>query len=174
MTLCRKCGKEIPDGQELCEECQNENAELDEAYLDELIQNMDLAVDHEENPEDAVPETLSFDEALAEEILEDEPVTPESETEEEQVPEIVWGENSDEETTDTLSDDALSDDILSDDELLADDILTDALPSEEELEFALDETADTSDAARKHWLCLRKLWLKRNQSRRRRMILTIF
>lgn len=152
MTLCRKCGKEIPDGQELCEECQNENAELDEAYLDELIQNMDLAVDHEENPEDAVPETLSFDEALDEEILEDEPVTPESETEEEPLPEIVWGENSDEETTDILSDDilsgdALSDDTLSDDELLADDILADALPSEEELEFALDETADTSDAA---------------------------
>ena len=33
MTLCRKCGKEIPDGEELCEDCKNEESQMDEAYL---------------------------------------------------------------------------------------------------------------------------------------------
>ena len=37
MTLCRKCGKEIPDGEELCEDCKNEESQMDEAYLEELM-----------------------------------------------------------------------------------------------------------------------------------------
>lgn len=48
MTLCRKCGKEIPDGQELCEDCQGKETQMDEAYLEELMQNMG---DEEEKPE---------------------------------------------------------------------------------------------------------------------------
>ena len=40
MTLCRKCGKEIPDGEELCEDCKNKESQMDEAYLEELMQNM--------------------------------------------------------------------------------------------------------------------------------------
>lgn len=40
MTLCRKCGKEIPDGEELCEDCKNEESQMDEAYLEELMQSM--------------------------------------------------------------------------------------------------------------------------------------
>ncbi len=43
MTICRKCGKEIPDGQELCEECRTLDASSGESYLDELMQTMGLA-----------------------------------------------------------------------------------------------------------------------------------
>lgn len=48
MTLCRKCGKEIPDGEELCEDCKNKESQMDEAYLEELMQNMS---DEEKEPE---------------------------------------------------------------------------------------------------------------------------
>lgn len=41
MTLCRKCGKEIPDGQEICEDCQEVEEEIDEAYLDDLMHSME-------------------------------------------------------------------------------------------------------------------------------------
>ncbi len=41
MTLCRKCGKEIPDGQEICEECKTVEDEIDEAYLDDLMHSME-------------------------------------------------------------------------------------------------------------------------------------
>ena len=50
MTLCRKCGKEIPDGEELCEDCKNEESQMDEAYLEELMQSMS---DEEKEPENA-------------------------------------------------------------------------------------------------------------------------
>jgi len=33
LTLCRKCGKEIPDGEELCEDCKNEESQMDEALF---------------------------------------------------------------------------------------------------------------------------------------------
>lgn len=41
MTLCRKCGKEIQDGEELCEDCKNAETNSGENYLDELMQNID-------------------------------------------------------------------------------------------------------------------------------------
>ena len=50
MTLCRKCGKEITDGEELCEICKNKESQMDEAYLEELMQNMS---DEEKEPENA-------------------------------------------------------------------------------------------------------------------------
>ena len=52
MTLCRKCGKEIPDGEELCEDCKNEESQMDEAYLEELMQSMS---DEEKEPENGEP-----------------------------------------------------------------------------------------------------------------------
>lgn len=41
MTICRKCGKEIPDGQELCQDCMNLESNSGESYLDELLQHME-------------------------------------------------------------------------------------------------------------------------------------
>ena len=41
MTICRKCGKEIPDGEELCEECKMKESDSGESYLDELMVGMD-------------------------------------------------------------------------------------------------------------------------------------
>lgn len=150
MTLCRKCGKEIPDGQELCEDCQNENVDLDEAYLDELIQNMDLSGDNEENPDDAVSDTLSFDEALAEELLEDEPVASENETEEEadQVPEIIWGENSDVETVEESTDELALDETVEEEtaEESTEELVLDETAEELTDELALDETAEEETA----------------------------
>ncbi len=45
MTICRKCGKEIPDGQELCSDCQGNSASSGESYLDGLMQNVDTEKD---------------------------------------------------------------------------------------------------------------------------------
>ena len=42
MTICKKCGKEIPDGEELCEDCQNEGHDTGESYLDELMRDMGM------------------------------------------------------------------------------------------------------------------------------------
>lgn len=76
MTLCRKCGKEIPDGQELCEECQNASVEFDEAYLDELAQSMaDFSEGEEPEEETAAAEP----EEPEEEMAATEPEEPEEE-----------------------------------------------------------------------------------------------
>lgn len=69
MTLCRKCGKEIPDGEELCPECQNTEENLSDEYLDELMQSMERDMSG-----------LGIEEPVAEEpIIEQEPM-PEEET----------------------------------------------------------------------------------------------
>lgn len=68
MTICRKCGKEIPDGQELCEDCQNLDASSGESYLDELMQSMGLTEeDVQEEPaastgeeKETIPEEPDF------------------------------------------------------------------------------------------------------------------
>ena len=44
MTICRKCGKEVPDGEELCDECKAKESNSGESYLDELM----LSIDTEE------------------------------------------------------------------------------------------------------------------------------
>ena len=63
MTLCRKCGKEIPDGEELCEDCKNKESQMDEAYLEELMQNMS---DEEKEPENAGEPAPVMDEQVEE------------------------------------------------------------------------------------------------------------
>lgn len=68
MTLCRKCGKEIPDGEELCEDCKNKESQMDEAYLEELMQNMS---DEEKEPENAGEPAPVMDEQVEEKPAEE-------------------------------------------------------------------------------------------------------
>lgn len=86
MTLCRKCGKEIPDGQELCEECQGAELQIDEAYLDELMQSMEQELGE---VEDSVEEPPVAEEPVVEEPVTEEPVTEEPVEEEPVVEEPV-------------------------------------------------------------------------------------
>ena len=79
MTLCRKCGKEIPDGQELCEECQGAELDIDQAYLDELMQSMaqEQGEENESVPESPVAEEPAeepVEEPVAELVVEEEPL----------------------------------------------------------------------------------------------------
>lgn len=137
MTLCRKCGKEIPDGEELCEDCQNEDMDLDEAYLDELIQNMELSSgsDEEAPEEDSIMDALSFGDDLPEEIFEDEPAASDK-TEEEEEP-VVLNDSTEEEEPEL----ALEDAILEEEPELA---LEDAV-LEEEPELALEDVAEEEE-----------------------------
>ena len=68
MTLCRKCGKEIPEGEELCEDCKNKESQMDEAYLEELMQNMS---DEEKEPENAGEPAPVMDEQVEEKPAEE-------------------------------------------------------------------------------------------------------
>ncbi len=68
MTLCRKCGKEIPDGEELCEDCKNKESQMDETYLEELMQNMS---DEEKEPENAGEPAPVMDEQVEEKPAEE-------------------------------------------------------------------------------------------------------
>ena len=84
MTICRKCGKEIQDGQELCEDCQKQDASSGESYLDELMQSMGVfEEDVQEEPAADMEEELYIPELVEEE----EPDIPELAAEEEQ-PEV--------------------------------------------------------------------------------------
>lgn len=86
MTLCRKCGKEIPDGQDLCEDCQKAEQNISDDYLDELMQTMedDLNRDEKEEP---VAQTVVSDEPvvlpeldindIAEETMTEKPIVEE-------------------------------------------------------------------------------------------------
>lgn len=75
MTICRKCGKEIPDDQELCEDCQKMDANSGESYLDELMKSMGVF-------EEDVQEEPAAD-------MEEEPDIPELTEEEEDIPELT-------------------------------------------------------------------------------------
>lgn len=70
MTLCRKCGKEIPDGEELCQDCQSQEGNLSDAYLDELMKSMETEQNGAGHDEPVATETV-FDELpdLEEELL---------------------------------------------------------------------------------------------------------
>ena len=84
MTICRKCGKEIQDGQELCEDCQRQDASSGESYLDELMQSMGVfEEDVQEEPAADMEEELY----IPEPVEEKEPDIPELAAEEEQ-PEV--------------------------------------------------------------------------------------
>lgn len=99
MTLCRKCGKEIPDGQELCEYCQNTSVELDEAYLDELMKSMEKSADEKKDTDEIPSEDMVLDDANLEEIVseqsaEKEPAASAEEIpEEELLPELEFGKD---------------------------------------------------------------------------------
>ena len=72
MTICRKCGKEIPDGEDLCGECKSKEISSGESYLDELMSSMgkmeeELDVSDEGNASDEVitsDEVLTSDEEI--------------------------------------------------------------------------------------------------------------
>lgn len=103
MTLCRKCGKEIPDGEELCQDCQSQEGNLSDAYLDELMKSMETEQNEANHDEPVATETvfdglpdleeeLLFSEtpdleeepvAVEEPVLEEEPVAMEEPEEEE-------------------------------------------------------------------------------------------
>lgn len=63
-------GKEIPDGEELCEDCKNEESQMDEAYLEELMQSMS---DEEKEPENAGEPAPVMDEQVEEKPAEEKP-----------------------------------------------------------------------------------------------------
>ena len=65
---CTNCGKEIPDGEELCEDCKNKESQMDEAYLEELMQNMS---DEEKEPENAGEPAPVMDEQVEEKPAEE-------------------------------------------------------------------------------------------------------
>lgn len=108
MTICRKCGKEIPEGEELCEDCKNEESNSGENYLDELMQNIEtddigepaaserLLAMQKEKEERAAEEAseMSEEEPLdfeipESELVEEEPLPDfEPATEEEPLPEL--------------------------------------------------------------------------------------
>lgn len=72
MTLCRKCGKEIPDGEELCEECKLIQEESNEDYLDELIHSMEAEMAESQEPvTEDIQEDLSLDDVQMDEISEE-------------------------------------------------------------------------------------------------------
>ena len=58
MTLCRKCGKEIPDGEELCQDCQSQEGNLSDAYLDELMKSMETEQNEANHDEPVATETV--------------------------------------------------------------------------------------------------------------------
>lgn len=150
MTLCRKCGKEIPDGEELCEDCQNEDMDLDEAYLDELIQNMELSSgsDEEAPEEDSIMDALSFGDDLPEEIFEDEPAASDK-TEEEEEP-VVLNDSTEEEEPELALEDAI---LEEEPELALEDAVLEEEPElaledavlEEEPELALEDVAEEEE-----------------------------
>ena len=95
MTLCRKCGKEIPDGEELCEECQNIEEKSGENYLDELMQSMSEELEelHIEEPvaepEPEIEPEPESEPAVAGEAEAEEMPEPEIEPEPESEPTVV-------------------------------------------------------------------------------------
>lgn len=93
VTLCRKCGKEIPDGMDLCEECQLSEVEIDESYLDELMQSMEAELGALEEPVAKQPEA----ELAGEELIEEQPLEKESLEEEPGEQESVEEEPGEEE-----------------------------------------------------------------------------
>ena len=107
MTLCRKCGKEIPDGQELCEECQGAEVQVDETYLDELMQSMEQELEEVREP---------VEEPITEEPITEEPEAQESETQESMAEELSViedgsaGESMEELLVDQMKTEELSED----------------------------------------------------------------
>lgn len=92
MTICRKCGKEIQDGEELCEDCKNEESTSGENYLDELMQSMETDDIGEPAASErimAMKKERELEEANRQQEAEAEPMPePEPMPEEEPMPEL--------------------------------------------------------------------------------------
>ena len=86
MTICRKCGKEIPDNEELCEDCKSQASNSGESYLDELMKSVGIP---ESDP--GVPE-LAGESVMAEELSVEEPLAAEPLIEEEPAEESLAAE----------------------------------------------------------------------------------
>lgn len=144
MTLCRKCGKEIPDGMDLCEECRLFEVENDESYLDELMQSMEAELGALEEP----VAKQSEEEPEKQELPEEEPLAGEPAVEEPEEPEPGDDLN---ELLDLLSMDYDSYDEKQEDEMPAEEIVMeepDESPAEASLFSDDDEGslfADDSD-----------------------------
>ncbi len=90
MTICRKCGKEIPDGEELCEDCKSQESNSGESYLDDLMKSMGITESEPEKPE--MEEKSIMEDHSEEEYTEfvlDDLLTQEDEVPEGDVPELV-------------------------------------------------------------------------------------
>lgn len=91
MTICRKCGKEIPDGEDLCEDCKSLESNSGESYLDELMKSMGISEDEPEKPE-LEKESVMEDEFDVPEFVLDDLLTQEEDVPAEDVPELVLNE----------------------------------------------------------------------------------
>lgn len=95
MTICRKCGKEIPDGEELCEDCKSQESNSGESYLDELMKSVEI-------PENDMPEPESTEEQdIPELVLDDMLMAAEEESALEEVPDLVLNDIPAEEEPET-------------------------------------------------------------------------
>lgn len=95
MTICRKCGKEIPDGEELCEDCKSQASNSGESYLDELMKSVEI-------PENDMAEPESTEEQeIPELVLDDMLMAAEEESALEEVPDLVLNDISAEEEPET-------------------------------------------------------------------------
>lgn len=95
MTICRKCGKEIPDGEELCEDCKSQASNSGESYLDELMKSVEI-------PENDMAEPESTEEQeIPELVLDDMLMAAEEESAPEEVPDLVLNDIPAEEEPET-------------------------------------------------------------------------
>lgn len=95
MTICRKCGKEIPDGEELCEDCKSQASNSGESYLDELMKSVEI-------PENDMAEPESAEEQeIPELVLDDMLMAAEEESALEEVPDLVLNDIPAEEEPET-------------------------------------------------------------------------
>ena len=116
MTICRKCGKEIPDGEELCEDCKSQASNSGESYLDELMKSMEIPemdmaepepvkeqelpdipeMEKESAAEEARPEAETIEQDPADEVpelvLDDMLMAAEDEPAPEEIPDLVLNE----------------------------------------------------------------------------------
>ena len=95
MTICRKCGKEIPDGEDLCEDCKSLESNSGESYLDELMKSMGISEDASEKPE-LEKESVMEEELDVPEFVLDDLLTQEEDVPAEDVPELVLNETPEE------------------------------------------------------------------------------
>ena len=95
MTICRKCGKEIPDGEDLCEDCKSLESNSGESYLDELMKSMGISEDAPEKPE-LEKESVMEEEFDVPEFVLDDLLTQEEDVPAEDMPELVLNETPEE------------------------------------------------------------------------------